>query len=111
MKCAEANSELVRRPDVEETNHRHRRLLRTRSKRPRNDRAAGNRDELAPPHVLPKNTRIAPYHTPVGNAGLCITANLAANVSVGSDATKLWSAPLIVAVFGGFFCRVLGGAV
>ena len=31
--------------------------------------------------------RIAPYHTVLGKAALCITANLAANVSVGSFAT------------------------
>ncbi|MFL5094659.1 MAG: aquaporin [Xanthobacteraceae bacterium] len=32
---------------------RHRRLLRARSERPPDDRAAGTRDELAPPHALP----------------------------------------------------------
>ena len=33
--------------------------------------------------------RIAPYHTVPGKAALCITANLAANVSVGSCVTSI----------------------
>src|SRR5262245_23430616 len=39
----------VRRSDVEEPDHRHRRLLRARRERPRS-RAADERDELAPSH-------------------------------------------------------------
>jgi hypothetical protein len=38
----------VRRSAVEETDHRHRRLLRARCERPRSRRAAEQRDEVAP---------------------------------------------------------------
>jgi hypothetical protein len=40
----------VRRSDVEEPNHRHRRLLRPRRERPRSRRTAEQRDEIAPLH-------------------------------------------------------------
>jgi hypothetical protein len=58
-----------------ESNHRHRPLLRTRGERPRCGRAAKQRDELAPFHVLPL-PRIGPYHIVVENAAVCITAKL-----------------------------------
>ncbi len=41
----------VRRFAAEQPNHRHRELLRTRSKRPRSRRTAKKRDELAPSHA------------------------------------------------------------
>src|SRR5262249_52539883 len=44
-----AGGERYSRPAVEETDHRHRRLLRARHKRPRDGRAE-ERDELAPLH-------------------------------------------------------------
>ena len=43
----------IRRRAVEEPDHRHRRLLRARRERPRDRRAAEQRDELAPPHACP----------------------------------------------------------
>jgi hypothetical protein len=45
---------LIWRAVVEKPNHRHRRLLRARRERPSDCRAADERDELAPPHVLPQ---------------------------------------------------------
>jgi hypothetical protein len=69
----------------EQSDHRHHRLLSARCDRPRDSRAAEKRDELAPPHVCSRQARIAPYHIVVENTALCITANLAANVSVGSE--------------------------
>src|SRR5262249_27828756 len=56
--------------------HRLRRLLRARRERQRDCRAAKERDELAPPHLLPLIPRIATYHTAVGTTPLCVRANL-----------------------------------
>jgi hypothetical protein len=47
---------------------------------------AQQRDELAPSHVCSLSPKVTPYHIVVWNAALCITANSAANVSVGSIA-------------------------
>src|SRR5258705_8099221 len=58
--------------------------LRVRSDRPIDHRATDKRDEVAPSHGALLNPRIEPYHTALGNTALYITANLAANVSVGS---------------------------
>jgi hypothetical protein len=41
-----------KRSAVEESNHRHRRLLRARRQRPRSRSAADKRDELAPFHSI-----------------------------------------------------------
>ena len=38
----------------------------------------------APSHVCSLSPKVTPYHIVVWNAALCITANSAANVSVGS---------------------------
>jgi hypothetical protein len=43
---------LRRRHAVQHANHRHRRLLRARRKRPRRSRAAEQRDELATGHRM-----------------------------------------------------------
>jgi hypothetical protein len=52
----------LRRLDVHEADHRHRRLLRARRERPRR-RPANESDELAPPHGLsPLRPGTAPYH-------------------------------------------------
>ena len=45
--------QLARRPVGEKPDHRQRRLLRAHSKRPRDGRAAEQRDEIAPFHGLP----------------------------------------------------------
>src|SRR5450759_5938551 len=47
----------VRRTDVEEPDHRHRRLLRLCRKRPTHRRAAEKRDELAPLHSITSSAR------------------------------------------------------
>jgi hypothetical protein len=56
-KCTQPVRTAVRRCDVEEPDHRHRRLLRPRRERPRRNRAAEQRDELAASdescHVIP----------------------------------------------------------
>jgi hypothetical protein len=61
-----------------------RRLLRTRGERPRCRRTPEKGDELAPFHVCSPQPRITLYHTVPGKAALCIIANLAGNISVGS---------------------------
>src|SRR5215472_3462136 len=70
-----------------DAHHRHRRLLRPRRQRPRRRGTAQQRDELAPSHVCSLSPKVTPYHIVVWNAALCITANSAANVSVGSRAS------------------------
>src|SRR5262245_2379088 len=50
-KSAQAIRQRVRRPAVEQPDHRHRRLLRPRCQRPGDCRAAEQRDELAPRYV------------------------------------------------------------
>ena len=65
---------ILGRPGTDEADDRHRRLLRARCDRPRDGRATGKRDELAPPHVRSPRPRAAHYHTVAGNAALCITA-------------------------------------
>ena len=50
----------IRRFGAEEPNHRHRRLLRARTERPCDRRAAEQRDELAPSHVQPLIRRLHP---------------------------------------------------
>ena len=52
------------RSDVDKPDHRHRRLLRARRKRPRRRRATEKRDELAPLHVFPLGTRRVQYVKP-----------------------------------------------
>ena len=59
-------------------------LLCARRQRPRR-RAAEQRDELASPHVLPLSQGPHPTTRSQEKAVLCITANLATNVSDGSD--------------------------
>jgi hypothetical protein len=49
--CAQSVSVRVRECGVEETDHRHRRLLRARRERLHGRRAADKRDELAPSHI------------------------------------------------------------
>ena len=49
-KSAQAIRETFRRYRAEETDHRHRRLLRPRRERPRRHRAAEQRNELPPSH-------------------------------------------------------------
>jgi hypothetical protein len=44
-----------RQPDMQNSNHRHRRLLRTRSERPGSRPACDEREELAPTHGLPSS--------------------------------------------------------
>ena len=51
--CAHTVRKPFRRSEVEDSNHRRRRLLRARRKRPRYRRAAQQRDELAPSHAVP----------------------------------------------------------
>src|SRR5262249_12858140 len=75
------------RSSREEPNHWHRELLRPRRQRPRRRGTAQQRDELAPSHVCSLSPKVTPYHIVVWNAALCITANSAANVSVGSFAS------------------------
>jgi hypothetical protein len=55
--CAHALRHPVRRSGVEEPDHRHRLLLRTRGKRPGRGRAAEQRDELAPLHSITSSAR------------------------------------------------------
>ena len=54
---------------VQEANHRHRRLLRTRRKRPRGRRTAEKRDELAPSHCRPRGSRQASYRRNIALEG------------------------------------------
>src|SRR5262249_25329468 len=49
-KSAQTVLNSLRRSVIKEADHRHRRLLRARRERPRGDRAAEQRDELAPFH-------------------------------------------------------------
>src|SRR2546430_1624113 len=51
-----AATEVVRRCGPDKSDHRHRRLLRTRRERPRR-RAAEHRDELAAPHSITSSAR------------------------------------------------------
>jgi hypothetical protein len=67
----------LRRSGVEEPDHRHRRLLRARRKRPRYRRAAEQCDERAPPHGHP-SSGLGPHITRrCGRTPLCITAKIA----------------------------------
>ena len=50
VECSHEARECAWRRDIEKPDHRHRRLLRARRKRP-DRRAAEKRDELAPSHV------------------------------------------------------------
>jgi hypothetical protein len=59
-------------------------LLCARRKRPSCHRAADERDELAPPHVLPSVRGSYLTTPPQEMPALCMTPNSAANVSVGS---------------------------
>ena len=52
-------------------------------------RAAEKRDELASPHAAPLQSEDRTLPHRVGNAALCITANLAADVSDGSCVTSI----------------------
>ncbi len=56
-KRAQANSQFPDRPDVEETNHRHRPLLRVSRERPYSRSAAKQRDELPPLHSITSSAR------------------------------------------------------
>src|SRR5262249_30562280 len=81
-----------RHPKETYPRHLSRRLLRARRERPRCRRAAEKRDELAPPHgssLRPGTPEQAEAITFGADAVLCITANLTANVSVGSKAVRL----------------------
>src|SRR4029077_8865507 len=49
----------LRRPTIEEPDHRHRRLLRARCERPRHCRAADQRDELATLHSITSSARMS----------------------------------------------------
>src|SRR5262249_31216176 len=51
-KCRDIRRHRSWRSGIKKPNHRHRRLLRARRKRPRGGRAADQRDELAPPDGL-----------------------------------------------------------
>jgi hypothetical protein len=68
-KAAQAIRDHLSRSVVEESDHRHRRLLRARRERPRG-RAAEQRDELAPSHCLPQD-RDQPHSTYAIKAGFC----------------------------------------
>ena len=60
--CAETARHGIRRSAVEEPDYRHRRLLRARSKGPRDRRTAEKRDEFASPHIpLPSSGDTALY--------------------------------------------------
>jgi hypothetical protein len=50
---------------VQESDHRHRRLLRARGKRPRDGRAADKRDELASSHCLAHSITLSARSTRV----------------------------------------------
>src|SRR5262245_20137584 len=79
---AEHSRDLSRPTAVKESNYQRPRLLCARGERPR-CRAPGERDELAPPHGAfpPAETPGALTLSHSGRRPLCITANLAANVS------------------------------
>jgi hypothetical protein len=85
-KCSQPVALFVRECDAEKSDHRHRRLLRTRSERPRSRHTTERCNKVAPPHVLP-STEDPPYHTMVGNDELCITAKLAREWRYGSEGT------------------------
>ena len=51
------DAEVSRERAVKKSNHRHRRLLRARRERPRDRRAAEQRDELAPFHSITSSAR------------------------------------------------------
>jgi hypothetical protein len=59
-KSAQSVRQRVRQPAVEESDHRHRRLLRPRRQRPRRRRAAEQRNELAPFHSITSSARFGP---------------------------------------------------
>src|SRR5262249_5931274 len=84
--CAQTVRDRVRRPAIEETDHRHRRLLRSRSERPRG-RCAEYAEELTPfhrpmPPVLPAE-RIA--HRSYGRSLLRCGDFGPSYVGLGSD--------------------------
>jgi hypothetical protein len=54
----------LRRRAVENSDHRHPRLLRARRPRPDGHTTAHQRDELASPHGLPPQAGSLPYHIP-----------------------------------------------
>src|SRR5262249_17724018 len=55
-KCLQQMRGILRGPSAEKPDHRYRRLLRARRKRPRR-RAAEKRDERAPPHSITSSAR------------------------------------------------------
>ena len=69
-KCSSNRCSLTGRPEVEEPDHRHRRLLRPRRERPRRRRAAEQRDELAASdescHLIPPAGRARKDSTLIG---------------------------------------------
>src|SRR5262245_26490683 len=61
--CGQLACTIGRRPRAaEESDHRHRRLLRTRRPRPRGRRAAEQRYELTPPHSITSSARCCKHH-------------------------------------------------
>jgi hypothetical protein len=63
------------RPTYQDTDPRHRRLLRLRSERPRSRNAADKRDEIAPLHGFPFNEPGDTVAHPGPRTALRITAN------------------------------------
>src|SRR5499427_2494969 len=55
--CGQIACAIGKRRTAEEPDHRHRRLLRTRRERPRNHRAAEQRDEIAAVHSITSSAR------------------------------------------------------
>src|SRR5262249_55160924 len=55
--CSHAVQNVSERSTAEKPHHRHRRLLRARRERPRDSRAAEQRDELAAPHSRPQGSK------------------------------------------------------
>jgi hypothetical protein len=57
VKCGHLLACGFERQRIDKSDHRHRRRLRARRERPRDGRAADNRNELAPPHSITSSAR------------------------------------------------------
>src|SRR5262245_9888759 len=85
-KCAQTLRE--RCSSAKKPNHRHRRLLRPRRKRPRNRHAADERNELTPSlielHSVPSQGRIAEYRINEGQSGDCRIRTMSYEECIGA---------------------------